>query len=433
MATGGTEWMKTGGSSSGGVRAGGIGSGGSSAGGATMGGNKSGGISAEGGIVSSGGLPSLGGIKTGGTRLGGASTSGGTTVTGGNWGGNVGTGGTTVVSPSSGGNTAATGGVSGSAGNTQAQIIEEETGVGKAYDQVPSDKVLVTKVKHYGIVSWKIAAAGGTFYFETGNDNPKGSTGFHSAFDKHWNDWIGNDADKNYISNPPDFCTGGNQWRGFPQLLEDNFDHPQTQKFPGGKTRWTDADGKELTFINWLEAEHLVLHSFNAANEVEYHFFPSHAAIKVIKVGAPYAFLWEGSIGGDTDQGPKDYYVLEDGLKSTTFWTTWTLSAYANKQWPSPFLYLVDSDEKKTQILFLGAKGLNEDREDEGWIQKDPCRDSNFNQQLFSFGRGSNKRSLTGTNAIAVFGFLPKSEHAAISEFIHARLADPFKLPVKVQ
>jgi hypothetical protein len=88
---------------------------------------------------------------------------------------------------------------------------------------------------------------------------------------------------------------------------------------------------------------------------------------------------------------------------------------------------MVDSDEKKTQIVYLGAKGLNADHEDEGWIQKDPCKDGNFNQQLFSFGRGSNKRNLKGTDAVAVFGFLSKGEHATVSEFIKARLADPFK------
>ena len=36
---------------------------------------------------------------------------------------------------------------------------------------------------------------------------------------------------------------------------------------------------------------------------MEYHFFASHIAIKMIRAGGPYSFLFEGPIGGVHQQG----------------------------------------------------------------------------------------------------------------------------------
>lgn len=46
---------------------------------------------------------------------------------------------------------------------------------------------------------------------------------------------------------------------------------------------------------------------------------------------------------------------------------------------------------------------------------------------IFSFGRDEDQRAYTGTDAVCVFGFHPKGDHADITAFIEARLADPFR------
>ena len=84
---------------------------------------------------------------------------------------------------------------------SMAADLQEETGPGNPYNPFPTDKVVVTKVKHFGVVCWKIAAAGSTFYFENGNETD-GSTGFNSAFNLDGNDWIGADNELGYNTVP---------------------------------------------------------------------------------------------------------------------------------------------------------------------------------------------------------------------------------------
>ncbi len=303
--------------------------------------------------------------------------------------------------------------------------LQEETGPGNPYNPLPTDKVMVTKVKHFGVVCWKIATAGGTFYFENGNETD-GSTGFNSAFDLDGNDWIGADNELGYNKVPG--CKGwGHKTRGFPKFTgHPEFETP-TQK-TGAKTRWLDKDGKDIEFTDKLEGDHLIMRSFNAANEVEYHFFVSHVAIKIIKMGSPYAFHFQGLIGGEPDESPKDHYVLIDGKERSIQKNDWTLNAteYPDGKFPSPFLYLADSDEKKTQVFYMGAKNLTPDTYgDEGWYAC--CPDGSLNMAAFSFGRKSEHHTLTGTEEVFVFGFQPKAAgHEAISDFIMGRLADPF-------
>ena len=68
-------------------------------------------------------------------------------------------------------------------------LKNEEPATGMPYSPFP-EKVVVTRVRHFDNMSWKIAAAGGTWYFENGETD--GKTGFSSAFDQAGNDWIGN-------------------------------------------------------------------------------------------------------------------------------------------------------------------------------------------------------------------------------------------------
>ena len=146
------------------------------------------------------------------------------------------------------------------------------------------------------------------------------------------------------------------------------------------------------------------------------------------KAGVKYTFLWEGVIGGESEKDPKDYYVLKDG-EQRGFIPDWSLPAseFPNQQWNSPFFYLVDSDEEKAQIVYLGTKDLNSDHKDEGWQQT--CEGTDIlNQTIFGYGRSAGERNLTGTDAVAVFGFLPKSySHEEITTFIEDRLEEPYK------
>jgi hypothetical protein len=171
------------------------------------------------------------------------------------------------------------------------------------------------------------------------------------------------------------------------------------------------------------------MRSFNATWEFEYHFFVSHVAVKPIKVGGAYAFHYQGIIGGEPEKSPKDYVVLKDGTKRDISMEMGLLAGtgITGKQLPSPFLYLGDSDEKKTQVFFLGAKNLPEAHEDEGWLAG--CPDKSPIVAVFSFGRRPGKDyTITGTDPIFIFGFQPKAAgHESISTFLDARLVDPLK------
>jgi hypothetical protein len=317
--------------------------------------------------------------------------------------------------------------LTGSLGGT-ALAVEEEKGPGNPYKPFPADKVVVDKAKHFNVMTWKIATAGGTFYFENGNDTG-GSTGFNSAFDQDGNDWVGADNEQPGFNTVPGAKGWGHKTRGFPKFTGGAEFETPTKK-TGAKTRWLDKDGKEVEVKDTLEGEHLIMRSFNPTNEVEYHFFPSHAAIKIIKMGSPYAFHFQGLIGGEPEVFPKDYYVLKDGKKRNVDAEPGNKSVpkeFTDKKWPSPFLYMADSDEKKTQVFFMGAKNLPENHADEGWLARGPAPDTILNIQIFSFGRNNDKQTLTGTDAVFIFGFQSKAAgHEKISKFIEDRLADPF-------
>ncbi|EMI25836.1 protein containing DUF1593 [Rhodopirellula europaea SH398] len=293
-----------------------------------------------------------------------------------------------------------------------------EPSAGTPYSPFPSN-VVVTKVKHFDNMCWKIAAAGGTWYFENGETG--GKTGFSSAFDQAGNDWIGNDADRGY--NKSSASGGRHEYRGWPNFGNGNFNHPQRSS--GSKSWWVDASGNAVAFDEKLEGDHLIMRSSNAKYDVEYHFFPSHAAIKVLKAADKYAFLYEGPIGGEQDASvEKDFYVLKDGKhrKCKEGGLGYLESEFGNK-FPSPFFYLEDSDPKDTQVWYAGVKNAGpESAGDEGWRQ-------GSNMVIFSFGRDEDKRAYTGTDAVCVFGFQPKGSHEHIASFIESRLESPFAAP----
>ena len=294
-----------------------------------------------------------------------------------------------------------------------------EPAAGVPYEPLP-DRVVVTKVRHFGNLCWKIATAGGTWYFETGET--AGRSGFNSAFDRAGNDWIGNDADQGY--NTSSSRGGRHEYRGWPNFGEGNFDHPQRSS--GAATRWIGEDNGPIAFNGRLEGEHLVMRSTNDTYEVEYHFFPTHAAIKVIRADDKYAFLYEGPVGGEQEAAiEKDTYVLRDGVhrELVTGGLGYLEPSFGN-DFPSPFFYLVDSDPADPQVLYIGVKDAGPDTAgDEGWRQ-------GTNMVIFSYGRDEDHRAYTGTDAVCVFGFHPKGDHADITAFIEARLADPFS-PVR--
>ena len=136
----------------------------------------------------------------------------------------------------------------------------------------------------------------------------------------------------------------------------------------------------------------------------------------------------EGLIGGEPDHSPKDHYVLKDGKKRNIQENDWTLNAteYPDGRFPSPFLYMQDSDASKNHVFYMGAKNLEPATYgDEAWYAC--CPDGSLNMAAFSFGRKSEHHTLTGTDEIFIFGFQPKAGgHEAISAFIMGRLAEPF-------
>jgi hypothetical protein len=314
-------------------------------------------------------------------------------------------------------------------GNANAQA--DEPGPGTPYKPLPTDKVVVTKVKHFGVMTWKIAAAGGTFYLENGEE-AGGRSGVSSAFDTDGNDWIGADFSGrknpefpyNKVKDCYDHAT-----RGFPKFTYLLGEYETPSKQTGAKTRWVDEAGKDVPFADKLEGEHLILRSYIPNTiEFEYHFFTSHIAIKAIKVDIIYAFHFQGLIGGEPERSPKDYVVFKDGVKRDIKENYGIPEGASGKQLP-PFLYMADSDEKKTQVFFMGAKNLPATHEDEGWLGT--CPDKSPIIAVFSYGRkpGSyNGYTLTGTEPIFIFGFQAKTTgHEGIASFIEARLAEPLK------
>lgn len=301
-----------------------------------------------------------------------------------------------------------------SAAKTNADGGAEPT-AGAPYSPFPNN-VVVTKVKHFGNECWKIAAAGGTWYFENGETS--GKTGFNSAFDQAGNDWIGNDADRGQNKS----SAGGSrhEFRGWPNFGNGNFNHPQRSS--NSKSWWVDSEGSEIAFDEMLQGNHLIMRSANPKYELEYHFYPSHAAIKVIKANDSYAFLFEGPIGGEQESSvEKDFYVLKDGKhRECKEGGLGYLEPEFGNKFPSPFFYLEDSDPNDPQVWYAGVKNAGpESAGDEGWRQ-------GSNMVIFSFGRDEDKRAYTGTDAICVFGFHPKGSHERISKFIESRLESPF-------
>lgn len=365
--------------------------------------------------MNSGGLTASGGtVSTGGSSGGGESTTGGETATGGAMsatggadmgvGGGLGTGG----EPGTGGQA----GTGGGGGEVLFDLSEQpdETPAGTPYDPYPNG-VVVTKVMHFGVSCWKIAAAGGTLYFENGET--AGKSGFDSALDVVGNDWIGNDADKGFNTSPKG--NGKHEYRGWPNFGNGDFDHPQRSS--GTSTRWVDEGGNDLAFDEdgVLKGQYLRMRSANNTYELEYHFFASHVAIKIIKAMDTYAFLYEGPIGGEQEGTDKDKWVLKDGSNG---------KLCTNTVCASPFIYFVDSDPQDTQVWYFGAKDTSVGHGGDSYVQAN-------NMVVVSYGRyGSypnDLRRFEGTDAVSVFGFHAKGAgHAAISSFIEDRLADPF-------
>lgn len=296
------------------------------------------------------------------------------------------------------------------------QTTNEIPLAGAPYSPYPG-KVTVTKVMHFDNLCWKIAMAGGTFYFETGET--KGRSGFSSAFDMAGNDWIGNDADRGYNKSPSN--GGKHEYRGYPNFGEGNFCHPQ-RTTAGIKSMWVKEDGTAESFAGKLEGDHLILKVANAEYDIEIHCFASHGSIKVLKAANKYAFLFEGPIGGEQEASvEKDFYVIKSGAKNTKWGSGlgYLDPAFGNN-FPSPYYYLVDADPKDAQVWYSGTKNwAPASAGDEGWIQ-------GTNMVIFSHGRDQDKRAYTGTTAINVFGFARKAAHDSIDGFISARLAAPF-------
>lgn len=295
-------------------------------------------------------------------------------------------------------------------------LAQEETPAGLPFDPYPA-QVTATKVMHFDNSCWKIATAGGTWYFENGET--EGKSGFNSAFDPYGNDWIGNDAGNGDNESPS--SGGKHEYRGWPNFGEGNFDHPQRKS--GATTKWVDEAGTEIPFTDKLEGDHLIMRSFNEDYEIEYHFFMSHAAIKVLKAAKKYSFLFEGPIGGEGDDSSVDNYVVSDGKvrKVAKVGCCGHIDDEFDNLFPRPYFYLFDEDPKDSVAFYAGVKGEGPPTAgDEGWRQGD-------NMVIFSFGRDDNKRAYEGTDAVCVFGFYPKEPHVEIDAFIKARLETPFE------
>jgi hypothetical protein len=301
----------------------------------------------------------------------------------------------------------------------------EEVPASESQSPAARDLVVVTREQKFNYMTWRIEAAGGTWHFEIESAVPNASpqhaeagipsTGFSTAIDRQGNDWIGNDCQRSEE-------TGNRANRGWPNFAADGFGH--ACRGGGGRSQWVTVTGEPIEFTGGLEGEHLILESWNDSFTLRYHFFPTHAAIEVLRADSLHAFLFEGPIAGQMNV-ERQRYVLQDGVHRPIPHSAETcggrclghLPAEFVRNFPSPFFYFVDPEAE--QVLYIGVAGQSEGG-DEGWAQP-------RNMIIFSFGRENDRHALSGTGAVSVFGFLDKSlGHQAVSDFINARLEHPF-------
>ena len=166
---------------------------------------------------------------------------------------------------------------------------------------IPVQVSVTDTMSYQGQASFKIATAAGTLYYH------KPGAGFASYIDPNGNDWI---------SYQPGFGAGG-EFRGIPNA-GDAF-HP-------GYTNSTST----LVSQGPLKASIRSVSS-NNLNEVVWEIFPRYARMTMLRKGAPYWWLYEGTPGGSFNIAT-DYSVRSTGVRAPMT-TSWSADLPNGREW----------------------------------------------------------------------------------------------------
>jgi hypothetical protein len=249
-------------------------------------------------------------------------------------------------------------------------------------------QLTVTEENFHGKNCFKVTTPWATLYYE----DHYGSSGFKGVLDNDGNDWL-----------QAGYGWGNNAgYRGFPNATDGDFGHAQ-------------RNSNSTNTITKQDFDHIIINSYNSKMEFNYHFFPSHGAIEVVKAEDEYCFLWEGTNGGSVNDD--DFFYTSDGTKRTARSERNTIGDF-----PDEWMYFGDPDR---DVMFLHGKRPDDEINDENWR-----RLSTF--ELYSFGRGDKndgwRRRLTGTDNYYVFTFVDASmAHAEVEQTITDMFAKPFE------
>jgi hypothetical protein len=253
---------------------------------------------------------------------------------------------------------------------------------GRDQGLVPHRRVSVEDdVQHEGQVSLRIRTPEATWLYH------KSGGGFASLFDKDANDWI---------SYHPGNRSAG-EFRGIPNV-GDHF-HPGYEGENGSKTT--------IDFAGALHAR-VRSESNDGRFAALWDFFPSHAQMTLLRAGAPYWFLYEGTPGGKIDV-PEDFWVTSDGTRRS-------VAEHWQGVLPAPeWVYFADT--KLPRALFV-ANHQNDDLKDQFWQMES-------NMTVWGFGREYRccGKFLTKTPAVFTLGLLETSDYGRASAEIRSAMA----------
>lgn len=255
---------------------------------------------------------------------------------------------------------------------------------GEKSGQAPSPAVRVTDgVEWQGQDSFRIDTSSASYIYH------KEGAGFASIVDPAGDDWL---------SYRPSGGSAGH-FRGIPNLHPE-FGHPGYSGKQGSTSRVTSHGPLRLSILS---------ESASGRWAVRWDIFPGFARMMMLKAGAPYWFLYEGTPGGkmDTTQG---YFALSNGevwpLKHS--WTgylegpKWVYFASPPSQW-----------------CLFAASHQDEGAPDQYWPMQN-------NMTVFGFGRRyqSGGYYLTHNQAVYTIGILPHANFAATSSRILSAVSE---------
>ncbi|CAG0957191.1 Serine-aspartate repeat-containing protein D [Methanosarcinales archaeon] len=238
-------------------------------------------------------------------------------------------------------------------GKTQAnanryyQVYFGLTGTPYSTLSVTPQVTLTDNVSDEGQLSYRIGAAGSTYYFQ------KQAGGLSSLVDASNNDWI------NF--HPTPWTSAGGGYRGIPNVYANGIFHPG----------WTTGTSSIVSQGPLKIRVRSVTN--NGLWESLWDFYPGYATNTIVKAGGTYWWLYEGTPGGSLDQNT-DFMVRSDNRKTM-------LSVRTNDDIPTDeWVYF--SDPNVNRSLFVSH------HEDDSLIDEyHPMTDTGGSMVVFGFGR----------------------------------------------